>query len=85
MDMTMAEQLVWAAMFAEIRSKGKTLVDGRLEDDESFVARCCVAATAAVFDLRSLTKKAFNDDIVRSWLGRPVFEHVRQMTYKADD
>ena len=80
MDMTLAEQLVWAAVFAQERTKGK----GH-DQEEIFMARCCMAATAAIIDLRHFTKKTFDNSGLRALLNGHGFEHLRQMTFKADD
>lgn len=80
MDMTLAEQLVWAAVYARSLSELR-----EIRDMDERALHCIKAATAAVLHLRDMVKYANNTDGVQKLLGHEALMHLRQMTFKAED
>jgi hypothetical protein len=84
MDMTMAEQLVWAAVYAnewdkDTAERSKTLVF------EERILIYCEKATRAVVGMRSASRYAFKIKESREQMGNTAFDHLRQMTFKLED
>lgn len=74
--MSLGEQLVWAAAYAQKQSTDRYY----REAPEDFSIRCAVWASHVVMAMRS----SFEHAVKNERLAVPM-EHLRQMTYKAEN
>lgn len=86
MDMTLAEQLVWAAVYAVRWENG---IEERDSNPGLHALNCARMASQAVTDLREARQihKSWGPTVIKRAdnLGIVTLEHVRQMTYKAKE
>jgi len=84
MDMTLAEQLVWAAVFAAERARPGEEARRRMEVGRT--AMYATKASQAVDDIRCEYKSLMNKHSkLYGTMSSTDLERLRQMTFKAED
>lgn len=80
MDMTLPEQLVWAAVYAAEFTAGSKERNSTIMQEE-LAMEYATKATRAVILMRDAHNCARQNDGLRQRMGNTAFDHLRQMTF----